>query len=221
MAQRTVEELANDFTQQANNPGGISNEILGSTGGGGGGGGYTPPYAIDPYTSPYIKPRVVVFTINTYTSLSRKGVLARAFLDGIEVEDQTVNKGKITFTINEQRLLNPSALTIVSGDLKADKYFLIQSRKDFQNEVSVIEYSTKEDLSTSPVSPIGTPIYSGVGGGGTVDTRGGEFDGSGGGSGGGTAGGFGGGGGMREVNPNDFRGAGFGLADVTQRENLQ
>jgi hypothetical protein len=26
---------------------------------------------------------------------------------------------------------------------------------------------------------------------------------------------------MREVNPNDFRGAGLGLADVTQRENLQ
>ena len=40
-------------------------------------------------------------------------------------------------------------------------------------------------------------------------------------AGGGTAGGFGGGGGMREVNPNDYRGAGFGLSDVTQRENLQ
>ena len=206
MAQRTVEELANDFTQQANNPGGISNEILGSTGGGGGGNSYAPPYSIDPYTSPYIRPRVVVFTINTYASLSRNGVLAKAFLDGIEVEDQTISKGRITFTINEQRLLNPSRLTVVSGDLKPQRYFLIQSRKDAENEVSVIEYDNTEvsPVAATPAIPvvIETPVYSGGGG----------------------AGGFGGGGGgMREVNPNDFRGAGFGLdgGDVTQRQNLQ
>ena len=206
MAQRTVEELANDFTQQANNPGGISNEILGSTGGGGGGNSYAPPYSIDPYTSPYIRPRVVVFTINTYASLSRNGVLAKAFLDGVEVEDQTISKGRITFTINEQRLLNPSRLTVVSGDLKPQKYFLIQSRKDAQNEVSVIEFDDTEvsPVVATPAIPvvIETPVYSGGGG----------------------AGGFGGGGGgMREVNPNDFRGAGFGLdgGDATQRQNLQ
>ena len=221
MAQRTVEELANDFTQQANNPGGISNEILGSTGGGGGGGNsYAPPYSIDPYTSPYIRPRVVVFTINTYASLSRNGVLAKAFLDGVEVEDQTISKGRITFTINEQRLLNPSRLTVVSGDLKPQKYFLIQSRKDSQNEVSVIEFNNmeeyKETLPPDTNLIIDNPPVN-RGGGGFVDTRGGQFDGSGGGSGGGSIGG----GGMREVNPNDFRGAGFGLADVTQRENLQ
>ena len=204
MAQRTVEELANDFTQQANNPGGISNEILGSTGGGGGGNSYAPPYSIDPYTSPYIRPRVVVFTINTYASLSRNGVLAKAFLDGVEVEDQTISKGRITFTINEQRLLNPSTLTVVSGDLKAQKYFLIQSRKDAQNEVSIIEFDNTESLppSIAPAIPvvIETPVYGGGGGGG-----------------------FSGGGGMREVNPNDFRGPGFGLdgGDVTQRQNLQ
>jgi hypothetical protein len=206
MAQRTVEELANDFTQQANNPGGISNEILGSTGGGGGGNSYAPPYSIDPYTSPYIRPRVVVFTINTYASLSRNGVLAKAFLDGVEVEDQTISKGRITFTINEQRLLNPSRLTVVSGDLKPQKYFLIQSRKDGENQVSVIEYDNTEvsPVEATPAIPvvIETPVYSGGGG----------------------AGGFGGGGGgMREVNPNDFRGAGFGLdgGDATQRQNLQ
>jgi len=205
MAQRTVEELANDFTQQANNPGGISNEILGSTGGGGGN-SYAPPYSIDPYTSPYIAPRVVVFTINTYASLSRNGVLAKAFLDGVEVEDQTISKGRITFTINEQRLLNPSRLTVVSGDLKPQKYFLIQSRKDGENQVSVIEYDNTEvsPVAATPAIPvvIETPVYSGGGG----------------------ASGFGGGGGgMREVNPNDFRGAGFGLdgGDVTQRQNLQ
>jgi|688.fasta_scaffold26287_5 hypothetical protein len=217
MAERTIEELAGNFTYTGANS--FDTNSFAQPGGGGGGGGrneYVPPYSIDPYTSPYIQPRVVVFTINTYASLSRKGVLAKAFLDGVEVEDQTSTKGKITFTINEQRLLNPSTLTIVSGDLKAQKYFLIQSRKDVENEVSVIEYDNTEvsPVEASPAIPvvietpaipvaIETPVFSGGGGGA-----------------GGFAGG-GAGGGMREVNPNDFRGAGFGLADVTQRENLQ
>ena len=220
MAQRTIEELASDFTATGANS--FDTTSFAQGGGGGGGGSYVPPYSIDPYTSPYIRPRVVVFTINTYASLSRNGLLAKAFLNGVEVEDQTISKGRITFTINEQRLLNPSTLTVVSGDLKAQKYFLIQCRKDAENEVSIIEYSTIEEIPalTTPFIPavIETPD---LGGGGAVDIRGGQFDGSGGGSGGGTAGGFGGGGGMREVNPNDYRGAGFGLSDVTQRENLQ
>ena len=216
MAQRTLEELANDFTSTGANS---FDTTSFAQGGGGGGGSYVPPYSIDPYTSPYIQPRVVVFTINTYASLSRNGILAKAFLDGVEVEDQTISKGKITFTMNEQRLLNPSRLTIVSGDLKAQKYFLIQSRKDSQNEVSVIEFNNmeeyKETLPPDTNLIIDNPPVN-RGGGGFVDTSGGQFDGSGGGGGGSY-----GGGGMREVNPNDFRGAGFGLADVTQRENLQ
>ena len=216
MAQRTLVELANDFTSTGANS---FDTTSFAQGGGGGGGSYVPPYSIDPYTSPYIQPRVVVFTINTYASLSRNGVLAKAFLDGVEVEDQTISKGKITFTMNEQRLLNPSRLTIVSGDLKAQKYFLIQSRKDSQNEVSVIEFNNMEEYKeTLPPDTnliiVNPPVNRG--GGGFVDTSGGQFDGSGGGGGGSY-----GGGGMREVNPNDFRGAGFGLADVTQRENLQ
>jgi hypothetical protein len=97
---------------------------------------------------------------------------------------------------------------LVSGDLKPQKYFLIQSRKDIENEVSIIEYDNIEDanpVERTPAIPVAieTPVFSGGGGGA-----------------GGFAGG-GAGGGMREVNPNDFRGAGFGLADVTQRENLQ
>lgn len=166
MAEKTVEELADDRSGIGRNPGGIDNSILAAPGGSGG--TYTPPYAIDPYTSPYIQPRVVAFTINTYASLSRVGLLAKAFLDGIEIEDQTISKGRITFTINEQRLLNPSTLTIVSGDLKAEKYFLIQCRKDAQNEVSIIEYDTKpEENKVIPAIPvISTPIYTGGGGGG-------------------------------------------------------
>jgi len=187
-----------------------------SSGGGGGGGNPSTGgsvLAFDPYTSPYIKPRRIFFTINTYTNLSRTDIVAKAYLNGVEIEDQTNSKGRVTFSLDEQRLLNPSTLTLVSGDLKPQKYFLIQSRKDIENEVSIIEYDNIEDA--IPVER--TPVLGAGSGGGFVDTRGGQYDGSGGGGGGG----FGGGGGMREVNPNDFRGAGFGLGDVTQRENLQ
>jgi hypothetical protein len=203
MAERTIEELASDFTSTGANS--FDTNSFAQPGGGGGGGGrneYVPPYAIDPYTSPYIRPRVVVFTINTYASLSRKGVLAKAFLDGLEVEDQTISKGRITFTINEQRLLNPSTLTIVSGDLKAEKYFLIQCRKDAENEVSIIEYDNTEvsPVDASPAIPvvIETPAF----GGGAVDVRGGQFDGSGGTV---SSGGGGGAGGFTEVERGDGR----------------
>jgi hypothetical protein len=185
MAQRTIEELANDFTSAGTNPGGISDSILTSTGGGGGGGGRAPGgdiLAFDPYTSPYITSRKVFFTINTYTNLSRTDVLAKAYLNGTEIEDQSNSKGRVTFSLDEQRLLNPSTLTLVSGDLKPQKYFLIQSRKDIENEVSIIEIDNIAD--TTPVE--GTPVPGGERfGGGFVDTRGGQFDGSGGGSGGG------------------------------------
>jgi len=188
-----------------------------SSGGGGGGnpssGGSV--LAFDPYTSPYIKPRRIFFTINTYTNLSRTDIVAKAYLNGVEIEDQTNSKGRVTFSLDEQRLLNPSTLTLVSGDLKPQKYFLIQSRKDIENEVSIIEYDNIEDANPVEV----TPVLGAGSGGGFIDTRGGQYDGSGGG--GGVSGFGGGGGGMREVNPNDFRGAGFGLGDVTQRENLQ
>ena len=218
MAQRTIEELANDFTSTGGNS--FDTTSFAQPGGGGGGGGRAPGgdiLAFDPYTSPYIKSRRIFFTINTYTNLSRTDILAKAYLNGVEIEDQTNSKGRVTFSLDEQRLLNPSTLTLVSGDLKPQKYFLIQSRKDIENEVSIIEYDNIED----PIPAERTPSLGALDGGGAVDIRGGQFDGSGGGSGGGTAGGFGGGGGMREVNPNDFRGAGFGLSDVTQRENLQ
>lgn len=189
-----------------------------SSGGGGGGGNPSTGgsvLAFDPYTSPYIKPRRIFFTINTYTNLSRTDIVAKAYLNGVEIEDQTNSKGRVTFSLDEQRLLNPSTLTLVSGDLKPQKYFLIQSRKDIENEVSIIEYDNIED----PIPVERIPSLGALDGGGFVDTRGGQYDGSGGG--GGVSGFGGGGGGMREVNPNDFRGAGFGLGDVTQRENLQ
>jgi hypothetical protein len=202
----------NSFSQPGGGGGGGGAAAsVGTTGGGAG------VLAFDPYTSPYIKSRRVFFTINTYTNLSKKGVLAKAFLNGVEVEDQSISKGRITFSLDEQRLLNPSTLTLVSGDLKPQKYFIIQARKDVENEVSIIEYDIIGDTTPSPL--LGTPSPTGEGlAGGTQDLTGGQFDGSGGNTIGGGASGFGGGGGMREVNPNDFRGPGFGVAGTSRND---
>ena len=195
----------NSFSQPGGGGGGGAAASIGTTGGG------TNVLAFDPYTSPYITPRRVFFTINTYTNLSKKGVLAKAFLNGVEVEDQSISSGKITFSLEEQRLLNPSTLTLVSGDLKPQKYFVIQARKDVENEVSVIEY---DDSTNIPSAVEVTPTPTGVGfarsdDNGAISTTV---------IGGGASGFAGGGGGMREVNPNDFRGAGFGVAGTSRNE---
>ena len=198
MANKSIEELASNFnppgadsfdTNSFAQPGG------GGSGGGSGGGGTS--LAFDPYTSPYVTPRRIFFTINTYTNLSRTDVLAKAYLNGVEIEDQSNSKGRITFSLPEQRFLDPSTLTLVSGDLKPQKYFIIQARKNVENEVSVIEYDIIGDTSPSPL--LGTPSPTGEGfAGGFQDTTGGQFDGSG-------AGGGGGAGGFTEVERGDGR----------------
>lgn len=213
MAERTLEELADDRSGVGVNPGGIDNSILAAAGGSGASGGGS-VLAFDPYTSPYITPRRVFFTINTYTNLSRTDIIAKAYLDGIEIEEQSNSKGRIVFSLNEQRLLNPSVLTLVSGDLKPQKYFIIQARKDVENQVSVIEIDSTPD--PTPVQ-IGVPTGEGFGGG-TVDTTGGQYDGSGGAVTRGGGGGFTGGG------YEDGRG-GLGrdlyVSEATNRENIQ
>lgn len=186
------------------NPNGNQTIPGGGSGGGGnsGGVGRGNVLAIDPYTSPYIQPRRVFFTLNTFTNLSKIGVVAKAYIDGVEVEEQSNSKGKITFSLNEQRLLNPSVLTLVSGDLKPQKYFIIQSRKDVENQVSVIEISTMVDPVASDV--LNVPVFapnSAAGGGGAGSTTGG---------------------GATEVTAGQYRNQGAGFADGERnRENAQ
>ena len=197
MANKSIEELASNFnppgadsfdTNSFAQPGG------GGSGGGSGGGGTS--LAFDPYTSPYVTPRRIFFTINTYTNLSRTDVLAKAYLNGVEIEDQSNSKGRITFSLPEQRFLDPSTLTLVSGDLKPQKYFIIQARKNVENEVSIIEYDNITNVNPEVIE---TPAFSG---GGTQDIRGGQFDGSGGAA---SSGGGSGAGGFTEVERGDGR----------------
>jgi hypothetical protein len=197
MANKSIEELASNF----NSPGADSFDTNsfaqpggGGSGGGSGGGGTS--LAFDPYTSPYVTPRRIFFTINTYTNLSRTDVLAKAYLNGVEIEDQSNSKGRITFSLPEQRFLDPSTLTLVSGDLKPQKYFIIQARKNVENEVSIIEYDNITNVNPDVIE---TPAFSG---GGTQDIRGGQFDGSGGAA---SSGGGSGAGGFTEVERGDGR----------------
>jgi hypothetical protein len=195
MANKSIEELASNF----NSPGADSfdtNSFAQPGGGGSGGGGGGTSLAFDPYTSPYVTPRRIFFTINTYTNLSRTDVLAKAYLNGIEIEDQSNSKGRITFSLPEQRFLDPSTLTLVSGDLKPQKYFIIQARKNVENEVSIIEYDNITNVNPDVIE---TPAFNG---GGTQDIRGGQFDGSGGAA---SSGGGGGAGGFTEVERGDGR----------------
>ena len=193
MAEKTIEELAAGSSGLGRNSDSIADSTLNPQGGGGGGG---TSLAFDPYTSPYVTPRRIFFTINTYTNLSRTDVLAKAYLNGIEIEDQSNSKGRITFSLPEQRFLDPSTLTLVSGDLKPQKYFIIQARKNVENEVSIIEYDNITNVNPDVIE---TPAFNG---GGTQDIRGGQFDGSGGAA---SSGGGGGGGGFTEVERGDGR----------------
>jgi hypothetical protein len=197
MANKSIEELASNF----NSPGADSFDTNsfaqpGGGGSGAGSGGSGTSLAFDPYTSPYVTPRRIFFTINTYTNLSRTDVLAKAYLNGVEIEDQSNSKGRITFSLPEQRFLDPSTLTLVSGDLKPQKYFIIQARKNVENEVSIIEYDNITNVNPDVIE---TPAFSG---GGTQDIRGGQFDGSGGAA---SSGGGSGAGGFTEVERGDGR----------------
>jgi hypothetical protein len=214
MAEANFGIFGDDFSLQGTTPANALNSISDSSipGGDGGSGagagrGAGSVLAFDPYTSPYIEQRRVFFTINTYTNLSRTDIIAKAYLNGVEIEEQSNSKGRIVFSLNEQRLLNPSTLTLVSGDLKPLKYFIIQARKDIENEVSIIEY--EEDSTSTTTSPSNAESGVGIVNSGVTGTT----------VIGGGASGFGaGGGGMLEVNPLEFRGAGFGLANASRNE---
>jgi hypothetical protein len=98
--------------------------------------------------------RQVFFTINTYTDKSNQPVSAKAYLNGIEIEGQTTSKGKVTFTLSEQQILNQSTITLISGDLKPINRFQVQARKNAFNDVNIVIFNdNEEDTITPPVTP--------------------------------------------------------------------
>jgi hypothetical protein len=102
--------------------------------------------------------RQVFFTINTYTDKSNQPVSAKAYLNGIEIEGQTTSKGKVTFTLSEQQILNQSTITLISGDLKPINRFQVQARKNAFNDVNIVIFNdNEEDTITPPVTPPADP----------------------------------------------------------------
>ena len=111
--------------------------------------------------------RQVFFTINTYTDKSNQPVSAKAYLNGIEIEGQTTSKGKVTFTLSEQQILNQSTITLISGDLKPINRFQVQARKNAFNDVNIVIFNdNEEDTITPPVTPPADPIPTPPTGGG-------------------------------------------------------
>jgi hypothetical protein len=126
--------------------------------------------------------RKVFFTINTYTDKSNQAVLAKAYLNGVEIPDQGNSNGKVIFTLSEQQLLNVSTITLVSGELKPINRFQVQARKNSSNDVDVIIFNDNESdeivtppIPTTPSTPStpatpSTPSGGGGGGGGGANT---------------------------------------------------
>ena len=193
----------------------------------------------DNYT-PVSAAREINITFNTFLEEGGNSIQAKVLVNGSEWTDSSSQNGKITLKFFDYQILNPTRISFIGTNVKAKKSFLLQAKVNQENEVVIKETDEYGNVFNDVIisEPIGLIRRREIiepdteandtrrrlfaenpdGGSGFVNTTGGQFDGSG----GGVSGFGGGGGGMREVNPLDFRGAGYGLAgDVTQRENLQ
>lgn len=160
----------------------------------------------DNYT-PVSAAREVNITFNTFLEEGGNSVQAKVLVNDNEWADSSSQNGKITIKFFDYQILNPTKISFIGTNVKAKKTFIVQSKVNQENEVLVREadqfgnpidnYISTPFTPPIEVNPIAPPFFN-------------------------TGGGSGGGAGMREVNPIDFRGAAYGLADdVTQRENIR
>jgi len=130
-----------------------------------------------PYTTAQ---RILFLTVDTRIGQNNEPVLAKAYLNGNEIADQSNALGRTTFNLTEESILNESLLTFVSGDLRPIKRFRIQSRKDSVNDVTIIEIDENgiEPIPVTPPVTEPTPPSGGGGGGGGIGGGGGggQFD---------------------------------------------
>jgi len=131
------------------------------------------------FPAPYTNAQRMLFvTIDTRIGQNNEPVLAKAYLNGNEIADQSNALGRTTFNLSEESILNESLLTFVSGDLRPIKRFRIQSRKTSLNDVTIIEID-ENGIEPIPVTPPITqpsPPFSGGGGGTGGGGGGGQFD---------------------------------------------
>ena len=71
------------------------------------------------FPAPYTNAQRLLFvTIDTRIGQNNEPVLAKAYLNGKEIADQSNTLGRTTFNLSEESILNESLLTFVSGDLR-------------------------------------------------------------------------------------------------------
>lgn len=186
----------------------------------------------DNYT-PVSAAREVNITFNTFLEEGGNSVQAKVLVNDAEWADSSSQNGKINIKFFEYQILNPTKISFIGTNVKAKKTFIIQAKANQENEVTIKEADEFGNLLNDiprrvdpdlrrreliePDTEIGVVRRRSLGinpDGTTIDTvqqiptviRGG-----------------GGGGAMREVNPLDLRGAGYGLAegDGMQRQNIQ
>lgn len=185
----------------------------------------------DNYT-PVSAAREVNITFNTFLEEGGNSVQAKVLVNDVEWADSSSQNGKINIKFFEYQILNPTKISFIGTNVKAKKTFIIQAKANQENEVTIKEADEFGNLLNDiprrvdpdlrrreliePDTEIGVIRRRSLGinpDGTTIDTvqqtptviRGG------------------GGGAMREVNPLDLRGAGFGLdsGDAMQRQNIQ
>ena len=118
--------------------------------------------------------RILFLTVYTRIGKNNEPVLAKAYINGNEIANQSNALGRTTFSLTEESILNESLLTFVSGDLRPIKRFRIQSRKSSVNDVTIVEIDENgtEPIPETPLPPPPPPPSGGGGGGG----GGGQFD---------------------------------------------
>jgi len=167
------------------------------------------PAGNDNYT-PVQNPREVNVTFNTFLEEGGNPVQVKVLVNGNDWADSTSTNGKCTLKFFDYQILNPTEISFLGNNVKTKKRYTIQARVNQENDVVINEID--ESIGNLPIPPNNGEIFTlepslnftrlnGGGGGGF------NFGGS--------------GGATREVNPNDFRGAGYGIADMAQRENIQ
>jgi len=153
----------------------------------------------DNYT-PVSAPREVNITFNTFLEEGGIPVEVKVLVNDIDWEDSVSTKGKVTVKFFDYQIINPTKISFVGNNVRTKKNYVIQCRVNQENDVIIKELGefesiTPPEVGSVPPPTIQTPVFTG-----------------------------GGGGSFREVNINDFRGPGYGLAqegDMAQRQNIQ
>jgi hypothetical protein len=135
------------------------------------------------YTAPTARPRQVSIQFATFMEDSRTPVEVRVMVNGAPWNDAETFNGRAIVHFYEQQIINPTRITFENNNSTATKSFIIQTKTDQPNEVTITEYD-ENGVFTPPFidsriieEPVPALIREGGGGGGGVITGAGSVSG--------------------------------------------